>query len=163
MYAIRSYYEKYYPVNTKDQLDEQLGELTAKKFINYRDFAGKTLEEVIGKPLLDKAILLEANTLESGYLQNNNGSYQFIPFSNQLQVSPINRFLVYDFNDDGKKDILAAGNFLGVPPYHGRFVSNQGIIISNGEIFDGVDNVITSYSIHYTKLYEIIALFLLIV
>ena len=130
---------KYYPVNTKDQLDSQLGKLTSEKYVNYRDFAGQTLEDIFGKELLDKASLLEAVTLQSGYLENNDGKYRFVPFAKQLQVSPINRFLISDFNKDGKEDILCAGNFLGVPPYHGRYVANSGIIIDgDGNIFDGV-------------------------
>ena len=39
----------------------------------------------------------------------------------QLQEAPVFSFFVEDFNHDGKKDILAAGNFFGVTPYEGRY------------------------------------------
>lgn len=131
---------KYYPVNTKDQLDEQLGEITSK-YENYRDFAGQTMIQIFGAELLESATLLEVKCLQSGYLDKTGSEYHFIPFAHDLQVAPINEFLVYDFNNDGIKDVLTAGNFLGVSPYHGRYVANSGIIISgNGTILRGVYN-----------------------
>ena len=43
--------------------------------------------------------------------------------------------LKYDFNADGQDDILLAGNYFGVTPYHGRFDSFSGAIIqNNGEV-----------------------------
>lgn len=129
---------KYYPVNTKDQLESQLPTIVSK-YENYRDFAGQTMEQVFGKNELDSAALLEVTTLESGYLENNGSEFRFVPFSEKLQVALINCFLVSDFNHDGKNDILTAGNFLGVPPYHGRYVANSGIVISgDGSVLDGV-------------------------
>lgn len=131
--------KKYYPVNTKDQLDGQLEQLTRKKFVYYRDFAGKTIDEVLGQEGLDKSSLLEVSCLESGYLKNNQGNYEFVPFEAGLQVAPINTFLVYDFDGDSKNDVLTGGNFLGVPPYHGRFVANSGnILTGTGTVEDGV-------------------------
>jgi len=57
-----------------------------------------------------------------------------------LQISPINRFLVDDFNADGKEDILTAANFCGISPYHGRFVSNTGTILSgDGRTLSGLE------------------------
>lgn len=129
----------YYPVNSKDEIDILMG-ITRKQFPHYRDFAGKTMEQVFGKQALSKARLLEVNTLASGYLSNNGETFSFIPLDDEFQISPINRFLFEDLNKDGKEDILAAPNFLGVAPYHGRFVSNTGIILSgDGRILDGLE------------------------
>ncbi len=135
--AIQSQGE-YYPVNTKDQLEDQLGKMISR-YENYRDFAGQTMEQIFGKSQLDSASLLQVSKLESGYLENTASGFRFVPFSNLLQVSPINCFMVSDFNHDGKSDVLAAGNFLGVPPYHGRYVANSGIVISgDGTLSDGI-------------------------
>jgi len=131
---------KYYPVNSKDEIDKQLEELTKKRFPYYRDFAGKTMEEVFGTKVLQKATLLEVNTLASGYLLNKGDHFSFVPLDNEFQISPINSFIVDDFNDDGQKDILAGANFLGITPYHGRFVSNTGTILSgDGKVLTGVE------------------------
>ena len=38
-------------------------------------------------------------------------------------------FLKYDFDGDGKEEVLAAGNYFGVKPYHGRLGSFAGAMI----------------------------------
>jgi len=130
----------YYPINSKDEIDSQLEGMTGERFTHYRDFAGKTMEEVFGMEVLENASLLEVNTLASGYLRNDGEFFSFVPLEDEFQISPINRFMVDDFNADGKEDVLIGANFLGVSPYHGRFVSNTGTIISgDGRILNGLE------------------------
>jgi hypothetical protein len=130
----------YYPVNSKDEIDGLMGDITRKQFPHYRDFAGKTMEQVFGKQTLAKASLLVVTTLASGYLRKNGETFSFVPLDDEFQISPINRFLVEDLNSDGKEDILIAPGFLGVTPYQGRFVSNTGTILSgDGRILDGLE------------------------
>ncbi|WP_298310455.1 VCBS repeat-containing protein [uncultured Aquimarina sp.] len=111
---------KYYTALGLDELSGQLNYLK-KKFTSYNSFAGKTVEEVFGKSELQKAELLEAHQLASGYLKNEKGAFMFVPFENSLQLSPITAMLKYDFNKDGKEEVFMAGNYFGVIPYHGRF------------------------------------------
>src|SRR5690606_6370555 len=62
----------------------------------------------------------------------------FKAFDTALQLAPINTFLSFDFNGDGKEEVLVGGNYFGVSPYHGRFGSLAGnIITSEGEILEG--------------------------
>ncbi|MGI9546083.1 MAG: VCBS repeat-containing protein [Flavobacteriaceae bacterium] len=121
--------KNYYPIEDLDGLAGQMIGLK-KKFTRYRDFAGKTVEEIIDKPALKKAKLLEVHELRSGYLQNDQGKFSFIPFQKELQIAPITNFLVYDFNGDGSEEVLAGGNYFGVKPYHGRFGRFPGAVIS---------------------------------
>lgn len=120
----------YYPLLGLDELSGQLVSLR-KKFNTYKGYAGKTIEEVFDKKSLNSAKLFEVNELQSGYLENKNGNFNFIPFQSSLQVSPITCFLNYDFDNDGKEEILAAGNYFGVIPFHGRFDSFPGALIKN--------------------------------
>ena len=122
--------DKYYPIEDLDGLAGQMIELK-KKFTRYRDFAGKTVEEIFDKGALKKARLLEVHELRSGYLSNENGKYRFIPFQQDLQMAPITEFLVFDFKGDTQQELLAGGNYFGVKPYHGRFGSFPGAMISS--------------------------------
>ena len=121
---------KYYPILGLNELASQIVSLR-KKFTTYKSFAGKSIEEIFEASVLKKATVLEVNTLASGYLKNNNNNFTFIPFKNELQISPISSFLEYDFNNDGKKEILIGGNYFGVTPFHGRFNSFPGALIYN--------------------------------
>jgi hypothetical protein len=128
---------KYYPLETLDGLASQLVYLK-KKYTTYKSFAGDTMEEIFGEDALKSSNQLQVNTLQSGYLRNDGGSFVFVPFKNELQVSPILSFLVDDFNGDGQKEVLLAGNYFGVKPYHGRMDSFPGALIkSDGSIILG--------------------------
>ena len=110
---------KYYPLEGLDGLSSQLVSLK-KKFNTYKSFAGSPIESILDKEALKNAKILEVHELRSGFLKNENGRFSFVPFPNELQVS------------------LAAGNYFGVKPYHGRFDSFGGALIK------GENNVILS-------------------
>ena len=121
---------KYYPIEDLDGLAGQMISLK-KKFTKYSDFAGRTVEEIIDKKDLDKAKLMEVQELRSGYLLNEEGRFRFVPFQKELQMAPITCFLSYDFNGDGKDELLVGGNYFGVKPYHGRFGTFPGAVITD--------------------------------
>ena len=121
---------KYYPFVSLDDLYGQLVSLK-KKFPNYRDFAGRSIDEIFDPGILKEAVALEVNELRSGYLKNDNGRFTFVPFGFKIQVAPITSLLEYDFDNDGKTEILAAGNYFGVKPQQGRFDSFSGVLIKN--------------------------------
>jgi hypothetical protein len=120
----------YYPLVSFNELASQIVSLR-KKFTTYKSFAGKSIEQIFDSSILENATILEVHTLASGYLKNNHNTFTFIPFKNELQVSPISSFLEFDFNNDGKTEVLTAGNYFGVSPYHGRFDSFPGALIYN--------------------------------
>ncbi len=122
--------EKYYPLESLDGLGSQLVELR-KKYTNYRAFAGKTIEEIFGDKNLEQADLFEITELRSGFLENTDGAMRFQPFNKELQYAPIMTFLKHDFDFDGTNEVIAAGNYFGVKPYHGRFSSFSGAMIKS--------------------------------
>lgn len=128
-----------YPIEGLKGLSEQLISLR-KKFTAYKDFAGKPIKGILTDKELEKARIYEVQELASGYLENKNGKFTFVPFSIDLQVAPIMKFLVYDFDGDGSEEILAAGNYFGVKPYHGRLGSFAGAMIkSKNDVILGDD------------------------
>lgn len=121
--------DKYYPINNLDELSNQMPELIRKKFTTYKNFAGKPIEDVIDKKLLEDAHVFKVHTLASGILKNNNNTFTFQAFDDNLQVSPINSFTTIHLN--GELAIVCAGNYFGVTPYHGKFDSFTGALIIN--------------------------------
>ena len=96
------------------------------------------MDELFDKKILQASKILEVTTLESGYLKNEGGIFEFVPFDNELQVSPIMTFTIEDFDGDGNKEALIGGNFFGVKPYHGRFDSFPGALLqTNNEVILG--------------------------
>ncbi|NNK72262.1 MAG: VCBS repeat-containing protein [Flavobacteriaceae bacterium] len=123
-----NYKGAYYPLSGLDELGAQMVGLR-KKFTAYKDFAGQPLSSIFESDVLKTATVFEVHTLNSGYLKNEDGKFTFKAFPNQLQVSPIQEFLSFDFDEDGQQEVLAGGNFFGVTPYHGRFDSFTGALI----------------------------------
>ncbi|MEX0312775.1 MAG: VCBS repeat-containing protein [Allomuricauda sp.] len=121
---------KEYPIHNLDALASQMISLK-KKFNTYKSFAGKELKDILDQGALKKAEELSVTELRSGYLKNEDGTFKFVPFAIELQVSPIMDFLSYDFDNDGQQEVLAGGNYFGVKPYHGRFDSFPGALIKS--------------------------------
>lgn len=122
--------KRYYPLLGLDNLAQQLVVLR-KTFPKYEDFAGKTIEQLFDKKRLQNATVLEVHELRSGYLKNEEGVFRFVPFQNEMQVAPIRTFLEYDFDADGKSEVLAAGNYFGIAPIQGRLDSFSGALIKS--------------------------------
>ncbi len=121
---------KYYTTMGLDELTEEFSGMLKKKFHTYKSFAGKTLEEIFDTKMLEKAKLYEVHNLKSGYLRNDKGKFVFLPFSNKMQVAPINCFVKSKFEGE-KEEVFAAGNYFGVTPYHSRFDGFAGALIKN--------------------------------
>ena len=119
-----------YAITTFDDLALQMPDLR-KKYNTYQDFAGQTVVQIFGKEVIEKSETFEVQTLASGYLKNEKGNFYFVPFQEELQLAPIKTFVKYDFDHDGKQEVLTAGNFFGVIPYHGRFDSFPGALIQS--------------------------------
>lgn len=127
---------KYYTLLGLDELASQLPYLR-KHFNTYNDFAGRDVKEIFDKDKLDKAHLYEISTLESGFLQNNNGKFTFVPFGEKLQVAPITTAIKADFFRNGEEQVILGGNFFGVTPLQGGFGGFSGAMISEkGTVFD---------------------------
>lgn len=118
----------YFPLVGLDELAGQMPVLR-KKYTSYQSFAGQSISEIFTAEQLESSTFLEVSELRSGYLKNENGKFEFIPFPDLLQTAPILEFLVADFNEDGKHEALAAGNYFGVKPYQGRLDAFPGAII----------------------------------
>ena len=126
---------QYYPLLGLDELSGQMVFLR-KKFNNYSDFAGLPIEQVFDAKALADASLLEVDILSSGFLRNNGGDFNFVAFNEDLQTAPIRVGLEADFDQDGTPELLLAGNFVDLIPFHGRLDAFGGALIHNEERID---------------------------
>lgn len=121
---------KYYPLLGLGELSSQLVSLN-KKYATYGDFAGQEINEILTAEQRKKATVLEVRILKSGYLKNEKGQFTFVPFDAFMQVAPILTFCTFDFDGDGLEEVLSAGNYFGVKPFHGRLDSFSGALIKD--------------------------------
>lgn len=105
----KKYNGKQVPVRGKTCMTQQLPHL-ASKIPTYADFASKDLEGIVGKRL-ENALHYQATEFRSGiFINGENDSFSFRPFDNKVQQSPINSIIFDDFDGDGNKDLVLAGN-----------------------------------------------------
>lgn len=115
---------KSYVFHLKSDLVMQLPFLK-KKFLRYKDYAGKTSDEILTDDMVKNAEVHEINTLYSGvFLNKGNDKFDFSPFPYQAQLSCINTILVDDVA--GIKNIILAGNSFDFKPELGRLDANHG-------------------------------------
>jgi hypothetical protein len=109
---VLSYYNfgERYPLRGRSCSSEQVPVLK-EKFPSYNIFASADLETVYGGDNLANALHYSANTFANVFIENRGkGDFKITRLPNEAQVSSINDFLIDDFDQDGKKDILLAGN-----------------------------------------------------
>ncbi len=123
------YYQgQMYPFAGRDAIIAQIP-ILKKKFLRYKPYSTATLNDIFSSAELSKATYLYTHTFETTLYKNNGGvfSKQAIPY--QVQLHPSNDILIYDFNQDGRKDILLAGNFLYTETETGEIDAGNGTLL----------------------------------
>jgi len=96
----------------------------------YQDFAEASIEDIYGKDKIEDALHFEATTFESYILlSDSNASYIPTPLNIEAQFSPINRFIIKDFDNDGNKDIILAGNMYHTEVETPRYDAGPGLYL----------------------------------
>lgn len=81
----------------------------AQKFATYLSFAESDLKTILGEQI-ETALHYKAYLFSSVILVNEGGKFTIKKLPLEAQFSTVNSILVDDFDKDGKKDILLAGN-----------------------------------------------------
>lgn len=120
---------KSYPLALRDDLIRALPYLKAR-YLNYRDYAGRTVQEIFAGGELDGAVVKKAHTFATSLVRNNgDGSFTLVPLPLEAQIAPVYGILAEDFDRDGDLDLLLAGNFDGVKPEIGRLSAGYGLYL----------------------------------
>jgi hypothetical protein len=109
--------------NSKVDLTSQLPFLK-KKFLLYKDYAGKLITDVFDMQVLNKSKKLQVQTLASSLLKRSGNQWILEALPEMAQIAPVFSIVADDFNKDGNVDILTVGNFFDVKPDLGRLDAN---------------------------------------
>lgn len=116
-----------HPFVSRDQLVKQVPALK-RKYLKYSDYAGVQLEDIVS--LADNDLIQkDAYLFSSVYLENRNGSFVVRPLPTSAQMFPVFALGSVDVNNDGHRDILAAGNLSAVQPDLSRYDGGYGLVM----------------------------------
>ncbi len=120
------------PVHTRDDIMKQLVVLK-KKYGTYEEFAKASFQELLNINNLEQQTL-NATIFESIYAENiGNNTFIVYHLPDVCQLSPINDFLINDFNTDGFKDVLIVGNDYSAEANYGRHDAMIGIYLQGSK------------------------------
>ncbi|WP_298368278.1 VCBS repeat-containing protein [uncultured Lutibacter sp.] len=109
IFLAKYYNNKQVPVRGKGCTAQQMPHLK-NKIKSYENFANRDLEGIIGSGI-KSALHYEVVEFRSGiFINEGSNKFNFEPFEMDAQKSPINSILFNDYDGDGFKDLLLAGN-----------------------------------------------------
>jgi len=84
--------------------------MIAQKFPTFLSFAETDLKGILGEQELKSALHYSVRHFSTVVFENNSGKFVAQKLPLEAQLSTVNGIIVRDFDSDGKKDILLAGN-----------------------------------------------------
>jgi enediyne biosynthesis protein E4 len=124
---------KSYPFASRDDLLEHIPMLK-KKFTDYKTYADAQLTDFFSSSELSGSTTLKANNLQTVYLENTGKSLKINTLPIQAQLSPVYAMTATDVNNDGKKDLILAGNLSTARIKFGKYdASNGTVLLGNGK------------------------------
>lgn len=119
-----------YPLRGRQCSSEQVPEIK-EKFQTYDLFASSDVVKIYGKNELEESLHLEATTFGSAWLENlGNGRFERHELPVMAQLSSVNDILLEDFNGDGHRDMLLAGNLYGAEVETARDDAGYGMLLT---------------------------------
>jgi hypothetical protein len=120
--------ESFYPIVDRDELIAQIASLK-QKLLFYKDYANATMQNIFSNEQLEKAIIVDINTVNTTLFINNNNKFDTQSLPNEIQYSNVEAIDVLDINKDGYLDLLFGGNQYLIKPQFGRQDASQGWLV----------------------------------
>lgn len=99
-----------YPINYLDELVGQ-SNYFLQKYANYTDFSYASVEHMFDTATMNRVDeLLYINTASSYMVWNEEGKFRWEKFPLPVQLAPLKKTIIRDFNGDQYPDLLLAGN-----------------------------------------------------
>ena len=119
------------PYALRHNLIDQIKSLK-KIYPDYDSYKEAHIEEMFPPEILERALILEANELESVLMINEGGfSFTNAKLPAEIQFSPIYAVSSGDYDRDGDIDLIVGGNLYGAKPEIGRYDASTGYFIEN--------------------------------
>ena len=118
-----------YPVAGRDELVQALPSLR-DRYRSYAAFGASRLEDILPARALRSADVLETRGFASVVaIDQGSGKFSVVPLPAEAQLAPIYAGIARDFDQDGRTDLVVAGNLYGVPPIQGRYDASYGLLL----------------------------------
>ena len=120
-----------YPLVLRDDLIRTIPPFKAR-FLNYIDYARKTMAEVVPPAERAGAVAHVAHHFEHALLRRTaDGTFTLDTLPREVQLAPVYAITVSDVDGNGTPDVLLAGNFDGFKPEVGRLAASEGLVLLN--------------------------------
>ena len=120
-----------YPMASRDELLDQMVSMR-KKYIYYHQYSNQTIDSMFSPTQLKGALIDTVVEMRTCWFENSgNGHFKKHPFPNEVQFSPINSIVADDIDNDGKIDLIMAGNNYSVRAEMGREDAGYGCYLKN--------------------------------
>lgn len=125
---------KSYPYVTRDEMLDQISSMRGK-FPDYGSYAEAGLTDIFTAEELKGVKKLNANYLKTAYFEaGKDGRFHEKPLPVEAQFSPVFTITPFDFDGDGKKDLLLCGNINQSRLRFGKYDANHGVLLKgNGK------------------------------
>jgi hypothetical protein len=137
-----------FPAVSRSQLAEQVPAIK-KKFLLYEDYSHASFNNIFqGKK--DNVMQLSCDETRSCWFENlGNGKFKKHILPMEAQFAPVNAILCDDFDGDGFKDLLLAGNEYQAEVMTGRYDASYGCFLkgSSNKAFEAVSPVQSGFII----------------
>lgn len=101
-----------------------------KKYLKYENYRDQTIKDIFSEAELKDANLLHAYELRTGVLLNDGtGKFSFQELPIEAQYAPMFAISIFDYDLDGKMDIILGGNQYLVKPEMGRYDASYGVFL----------------------------------
>ena len=132
--SMESDVKKLYPIHFWDELNSQSPKFR-QKYLSYRQYGDETIFDVLTPDDLKDALVLDANCMESSYIENlGGGKFASKPLPTLAQLAPVNGMIVSDINHDNNLDLILVGNDYGNEVFVGRYDASIGsVLIGDGK------------------------------
>jgi hypothetical protein len=108
IFLARYYNDTLVPIRGRECTSQQMP-MISQKFPTFHSFASSDLPGILGSGM-ENAMHFKATTFSSALFINEGGKLKMKRLPTEAQLSAVNGIIVRDFDNDGVKDILLAGN-----------------------------------------------------